>query len=201
MKKRVILASASARRKKLLEELGLEFTVIKSGVNEVFDGRRKPESIVKAIALSKAEAVAGKVSGRGEYGNSLIIGADTIVVAGPDGSFPGKVIGKPETPGAARAILKGLSGTTHYVYTGLAVLDNSSGRSVTGSEMSTVRMKELSGEEIESAAERHLDKAGAYGIQEKNDAFVTLVDGPFDNVVGLPVGKLRQLLKEFGLVI
>ncbi len=201
MTKTIILASASVRRKKILEDLGLEFKVIRSDVEERIDKSLKPEVIVKNLALNKAEDVTGKILAQGLCGEALVVGADTIVVAGLEDDHPMKIVGKPGTPEDARNMLKTLSGTTHHVFTGIGVVDTVSGKKLTGFEMSVVRMKKLSDQEIESASSRHLDKAGAYGIQEKDDAFVTLISGPYDNVVGLPVERLRQMLAELGVSI
>jgi septum formation protein len=200
MNRKIILASASARRKEILEGLGLEFTVMVSNAAEEVDNSLKPGDIAMSIALIKAKSVYKKVSEAKDCGNAIIIGADTIVVAGSEDDPGRRIIGKPETAEAAGSMLRSLSGTVNYVYTGLAVIDSNSHKNITGYEKSTVRMKELSEQEINSAAARHLDKAGGYGIQEKDDAFVTLVDGSYDNVVGLPTKKLKQILGEFGIM-
>ena len=191
--KKIILASASPRRRELMKELGIDFIVVKSRVKEV-SGVGKPADIVKYNALKKAVFVSGLKTVRKKYKDAVIIGADTIVVIETKGSR--RIIGKPKNRPDARRILGMLSGTTHSVYTGLAVKDLSSGRVITGYEKSRVTMRKLGRREMEKAVKRHMDKAGAYGIQEKGDRFVRMVKGPVDNVVGLPCKKLSAMLKK-----
>ena len=201
IKKKLILASGSPRRKKMFEDLGIEFEIIKSGVDEIILKNAMPETVVVENALLKANAVFKNISGRKEYSNAVVIGADTIVVMGDGKKSRFEIIGKPESGDDARRILRSLSDSVHYVYTGLAVIDVSSGKKLTGYGKSTVRMKKLSSDEIEGAAVKHLDKAGAYGIQEEEDAFVTILEGDKDNVVGLPMNKLRELLNKIGVYL
>jgi len=191
--KKIVLASASRRRREILKSLGLDFTVIPSRIREKEDLTLKPELVVQKIALRKAESVAQKLRiKRNAPGNTVVIGADTIVV------LPrGDIVGKPHGRAEAREILGKLSGTTHYVYTGIAVMDVKATKKITDYEKSVVKMKKLTSTEIEESSQKHLDKAGSYGIQEKKDVFVTLVSGTFDNVVGLPVKKLEKALGEF----
>lgn len=185
----------------MFEDLGIEFEIIKSGVDEVTLKDAMPETVVVENALLKANEVFKNVSGRKEYSNTVIIGADTIVVLGDGKESRFEIIGKPESGDDARRILRSLSNNIHYVYTGLAVIDISSGKKLTGYGKSTVKMKKLTSAEIEKAAVKHLDKAGAYGIQEEEDAFVTILKGDKDNVVGLPMRKLRELLEKIGVDI
>ena len=184
--KKIILASASPRRSELLKKWGVPFTVNPSHVNEMTD-RVRPFAIVKELALRKADSVARGLDA------GIVIGADTIVV------LRGKIIGKPRDPGHAEKILGRLNGTRHKVYSGVAVVDAASGKRAVAYEVSTVTMRPLSREEIKRVSTKHLDKAGAYAVQENSDAFVEKIEGEYFNVVGLPYGKLRSLLKPYGI--
>ncbi|OGS36381.1 MAG: septum formation protein Maf [Elusimicrobia bacterium RIFOXYB2_FULL_49_7] len=186
--KSVILASASPRRRELLKSCGLRFSIMPGNVDED-SSLKKPSFIVRELAARKAMAVA-KQARRG-----IVIGADTIVV------FRGSIIGKPEDERDAMRILSLLNGTFHRVYSGIAVVDAGSGRMKTDYDVSAVKMRALSKDEIKRFSKKHLDKAGAYAVQETGDAFVERIEGDYFNVVGLPLGKLRKLLKSFGIVL
>ena len=186
--KSVILASASPRRRELLKSCGLRFSIMPGNVDED-SSLKKPSFIVRELAARKAMAVA-KQARRG-----IVIGADTIVV------FRGSIIGKPEDERDAMRILSLLNGTFHRVYSGIAVVDAGSGRMKTDYDVSAVKMRALSKDEIKRFSTKHLDKAGAYAVQETGDAFVERIEGDYFNVVGLPLGKLRKLLKSFGIVL
>jgi len=186
--KTVILASASPRRRDLLESCGLSFSIIPANVSE--DTRlKKPSFIVRQLAIRKAMAVAKEVR------QGIVIGADTIVV------FKGSIIGKPEDERDAMRILSLLNGTYHRVYSGIAVVDAASGRMKVDYDVSAVKMRVLSKDEIKRFSKKHLDKAGAYAVQETGDAFVERIEGDYFNVVGLPLGKLRDLLKSFSVIL
>lgn len=187
---KIILASASPRRKEILESLGIDFSAVSPSIEET-SFHKRPSFIVRDIAAQKASSVAARLNDK----NAIIISADTIVVC------RGEIIGKPSTRAAAARILKKLSGTTHKVYTGVAVLDVAKNRLLLDYEVSKIKMRRLSAGEITSVAGKHLDKAGAYAIQEKNDAFVEKIDGDYFNVVGLPVKILTAMLKKAGVAI
>lgn len=180
----IILASVSPRRRQLLKEIGLKFTIIPSRVKEKIYHHLSPAQIVKKLALLKASDVAQRVK------SGIIIGADTIVVR------RGEILGKPRNPQHAREILDKLSGTIHYVYTGVAVIDKKSGKKIVDYEKTKVKMKKLTPEEIEYHSHRHLDKAGAYAVQEEKDAFIQDLEGCYYNVVGLPTNKLKRMLNK-----
>jgi septum formation protein len=180
--KEVVLASASVRRKSLLEGMGLKVKVIPADIDERNVGAGNPEELVRKLALSKAEYVASRLD------EGLVIGADTVVVLGNE------VIGKPEDKVHASQILQKLSGTEHRVISGIAVCDVRSGVKLTDVDISSVKMRELSDEEVEEHSVLHLDKAGGYAVQEDGDNFIERVEGSFYNVVGLPVEKLRNML-------
>jgi len=182
----LLLASTSPRRKELLHRLGLKFTVIPSLVEEN-DVPGLPEEKARTWALLKAEAVARRFNGDG-----IVIGADTIVV------LDGRVLGKPRDEEDARKMLGQLSGNTHTVITGLALINTRSGLRIGEAVESKVSFRTLSDEEIDSyiATGEPMDKAGAYGIQERGAGFVTHVQGCYTNVVGLPVSCLLTSLEK-----
>ncbi len=179
------LASASPRRREILTEGGIPHVVKPADVDEsTFDGM-EPRLLVQLLAASKAAAVAKETSG-------LVLGADTVVV------LDGAVLGKPKDAEDARRMLSALSGKTHAVYTGVALLRCEDGRMRTHLEETKVTFRVLSEEEIRDyiATGEPMDKAGAYGIQGKGGALVEKTEGDFQNVVGLPLGAVRRLLKE-----
>lgn len=186
----IILASASPRRREILKMLGIPHRVVVPRVSEATD-ESDPRRLVKELAVRKARAVSRRLKSR----RCLVIGADTVVY------LKGRVIGKPRSSRHAESILEALSGSVSEVYTGVAVLDTETGKILSGAALSVVTMRRLTRAEIKSAAGRHLDKAGAYAVQEKNDAFVEKIKGDYYNVVGLPVGLLLRILKRFGVVV
>ena len=180
----VILASSSPRRIELLKQCGLKCKILPSNIKE--DTKfKKPLNIVKDLAFKKAVFVAKKLK------EGIVIGADTIVV------FKGKIIGKPKSNKDSHRILSMLNGTFHRVYSGVAIIDAKTLKSEVGYEVSRVKMRKLSKDEINNFAGKHMDKAGAYAVQEQNDAFVDKIEGDYYNVVGLPLKKLAILLKNF----
>ena len=187
--KRIILASKSYRRQKLLEKIGLSFEIIPSNVENHSQNFSSPEEMVKILSLDKARAVASKVN------DGIVIGADTIVV------FNGKILGKPKNEEDAENMLKRFSNNTHEVITGIAVIDAKNGREMVDCVKTKVTMRRLCDDEIKKyvASGEPLDKAGAYGLQDKAGVFVEKVDGCFYNVVGLPLSRLTEMLRDFGV--
>lgn len=184
----MILASVSPRRRLLLRQIGLAFRVVPSRVRETINRNHSPSRNVRRIALEKATEVAAR-SRRG-----IVVGADTIVVLGRE------ILGKPESKREARAMLSRLSGREHSVYTGFALVDIRSGRVHTDVVRTRVRFRKLTKREISEyvASGSPLDKAGAYGIQDDFGAvFVETINGCFYNVVGFPLVRFYQALKEF----
>src|SRR5690606_25523373 len=182
-----VLASRSPRRRALLERLGLPFDVRPSPSGEAWPAGMGPAEAVAQIALEKAEAVAEAAP------EALTLGADTVVV------LDGAVLGKPADPGEARAMLRRLSGATHTVYTGLALVHPASGRRVTALEATAVTFAPLTDAEVARyvATGAPLDKAGAYGIQDDHGAlFVARIEGDYYNVVGLPLHRLYRTLRD-----
>lgn len=182
-----VLASKSPRRKELLNKIGINAQVIPSNVDEDAYKGLEAEKMVMQLSFVKAADVA-----RSFRKNTFVIGADTCVC------LEGKIFGKPESIDDAKRMLEELSGKTHQVYTGYCVIDCGSGKSVSRCAVTNVTFKELTESEIEAYVEtgEPLDKAGAYGIQEKGAVFVEKIDGDYSNVVGLPLSPLYKLFKE-----
>lgn len=192
--KRLILASASPRRRELLGLIGANFMVVMSRFDEgrlshIKDGAE----YVRAAAESKAEEVARRREG-------IILGVDTDVVA-PDG----EILGKPADADAAKAMLRRLSGKTHQVYSGIAVLEAQAGGTIAKRHVEVVKtdvtFASLSEQSIAAyvATGDPLDKAGAYGIQSGGLAFVAEVRGDLSSVIGLPITPVVQILTAFGV--
>jgi septum formation protein len=182
----LVLASSSPRRRRILEGLDLEFEIDFPGTEEDIDPGETPEDLVVRLAALKAADVARR------HSEGTVLGADTIVI------IDGVMLGKPSDPADAVRMLRTISGRWHEVLTGLAVVRCSDGETVRGFERTRVLVRELTGSEIDGyvAGGEPLDKAGSYAIQECGAALVSRVDGCFYNVVGLPVVRLSQLLKE-----
>ncbi len=181
----LVLASQSPRRKKLLQEAGLSFEAVAPQIEETFDSSLPVEEVAETLAHQKALQVARLYPGR------VVLGADTLVAIGE------RILGKPEDASAAREMLGALSGSKHRVVTGICIFW-SGGKSVKTHETSWVTMRPLSQQEIEAyvASGEWEGKAGAYAIQETADRFVTCLKGAWDNVVGLPIERVRKLLAE-----
>lgn len=179
----IILASKSPRRRELMELMGLPFTVRVAQVDETMENL-PPEEAVALLSRKKAEAAR-------ETLDEIVIGADTIVV------LDGKILGKPQDATDAFRMLKFLSGRRHQVMTGVTVLLG--GQCVSVTEVTEVSFRTLTDGEILSyiASGDPMDKAGSYGIQSGGALFVDEIHGDYYNVVGLPVCRLHQILKEF----
>lgn len=188
MKKNIILASASARRISLLKEWGLEIESVPSGVDESTK-LRKPSYIVKELSYRKCKDIASKRAA------SIIIAADTIVV------LNGRIIGKPKDRHECESVLRELNGSVHKVYTGVAVIDNTNGKQSVFYDCAGVKMRKLPERELSLLFGKHMDKAGAYAVQDKDDSFVEKVYGDYYTVVGLPYIKLAGELLKFGIRI
>lgn len=181
-----ILASASARRKELLEKAGYRFSVVVSDVDEEVFGNPVPIERAKEIAMAKAMAVAK------DWPKSLVLGADTIA------QVDGDIIGKPTDVEDAERIVRKLFSKPHEVITGVAIICVSQGIEIVDADVTTVYPKAMSEEQIRG----HLDggswqgKAGAYAIQETGDEFVETLDGSMTNVMGLPMEMVSRLLER-----
>ena len=186
---RLILASASPQRAALLREYGYEFEVIIPPVHEPDElaGHPAPERQAEALSYFKARGVAELV------GQGIILAADTVV------ALSERVFGKPADRNDARRILQSLAGTTHRVITGTTLLEPSTGKRLIEHDSTAVTMRRLTEEELEQylGTGAWADKAGAYGIQDRGDAFIERIEGSFTNVVGLPMELVSQMLRSW----
>lgn len=186
--RKLILASGSSRRKELLEQIGLEFVVLPSQCEEVITST-KPEQVVQELALQKARDVAaGQTEG-------IVLGSDTVV------AYDGKILGKPATKEEAIEMLTMLQGNTHQVYTGVALVDceNLEKKPKVFYEKTSVMVYLMTEAEIQSYVDSGdpMDKAGSYGIQGAFGAYIKGIQGDYYNVVGLPIGRVYQELKQY----
>ena len=185
---KIVLASQSPRRQDLLGQMGLEFTTRSPQIDEdAFQGR-DARDLVQTLSREKARWVAAQLPG-----DPIVIGADTVVVR------DGTILGKPKEPADARAMMASLSGRTHQVYTGVTVCQGD--KVVTQAEETQVTFRPLTQQEIACyvATGEPMDKAGAYGIQGLGGLLVAGIQGDYHNVVGLPVCRLGQILRDFGV--
>ncbi len=192
MKHQIILASASPRRKELLTQIGLPFTVQAACGEEKCEARLLQKQ-VEELSFHKAMEIAEKTEGA-----AVVIGADTLVF------FRGKPLGKPRDEKEAALMLKALQGQTHQVYTGVTLIwhQGKSLRQMSFHERTDVSVWPMTDEEIEEYVKsgEPMDKAGAYGIQGLFARFIRRIEGDYNNVVGLPVGRLYQEMKLEGLL-
>jgi septum formation protein len=185
----IILASNSPRRKDLLRQIGIDFSIDPADVDERVLPNEVPEGYAVRVALDKARLAASRaVAG-------IVIAADTIVVVDDE------ILGKPVNASDAERMLRMLSGKVHRVITGLAVMDAATGMTLTRTSITHVWFRRLAPQEIASyiATGEPLDKSGAYGIQERGALLVDKIDGCYFNVVGLPLSLLGELLRGFGI--
>lgn len=179
----LILASASPQRRRLLRKAGMRFKIVPSGVGENCR-ERNPRRLVALLARRKALAVAKRRPG------DVVLGADTLVVC------RGRIIGKPRNRAHARRILMLLNGSWQRVYTGVAVAARGGKRVRSAVVVSRVKARRLSEGELARYAGKHLDKAGAYAVQDHGDPFIERIEGPVDNVIGLPVEAAKELIAK-----
>ena len=177
---RIILASNSPRRRELLAQMGVDFSIDVPDIDE--HDASTPQDTVRALALQKARAVAARHAGE----RAVILSADTVV-------FAGEILGKPRDREDARRMLTLLQGRWHEVYTGVCALHVPDGRHEVRVECTRVRFAPLTGEPM--------DKAGAYAIQGRAGMFVERIKGSSSNVVGLPMATVRELLMAFGVLL
>jgi len=191
MTPKIILASNSPRRRELLTQIGLSFTVSPADADERVMPGESPEAYAVRVALDKARIAADRAR------EGLVIAADTIVVVGDS------VLGKPADARDAEDMLALLAGKEHRVITALAVMDAGTARSVTRTSVTKVWFRDLTTREIEAyvATGEPMDKAGAYGIQERGALLVDRIEGCYSNVVGLPLSLLGEMLREFGVIL
>lgn len=185
--RRIILASASPRRHQLFKLLFENFEVIESKINEDLVTDIEPLLLVQKLACLKAQEVAAQIP------DGIIVGADSIVV------IENKILGKPTNPTQAREMLASLSGKSHEVYTGIAVIEKPSNQMQMTGIMTTVTFRTIENREIERYIEigNPYDKAGAYGIQNEAAIFIEKISGCYYNVMGFPVNAVYQVIKPF----
>jgi septum formation protein len=186
---KLILASASPRRGAILESAGIAFERRAVEIDEFPLPGESPEACVIRLAEEKARQAARDVAG-----DAFVVGADTLVV------FNGEMLAKPASEDDARRMLQMLSGRTHRVITGVVALRLPDGPIARAAETTNVTFAPLTDREIDDyiATGEPMDKAGAYGIQERAGRFVTRIDGCYFNVVGLPLARLYAMLRELG---
>lgn len=190
MVKKIILASASPRRRELLEQIGLKFSIFVTDADESKTDKNLPVDLyVEEVAMAKAAAAASALK---DEKNALIISADTVVY------HNGKIMGKPKDEENAASMLSELSADVHEVYTGFCIMRVSDGFSVAGCECTKVYFNQLTPETIKGYIKsgEPMDKAGAYGIQGKGALLVNKICGDYFNVVGLPLSRLALTLKK-----
>jgi septum formation protein len=189
--KTIILASASPRRKELLEKIGLRFEVEPSNYEEYIYSGLEPHELAQKISLGKAGVIASK------YKNAIVIAADTFMV------FGSQILGKPHTENEARKMLEAVNGKPHSVITGFSIIDSGIDKTLSRSVETKVYIKKLTLAEISAyvKSKEPLDKAGAYAIQGLGAVIVEKIEGDYFNVIGLPLSALTVALKEFGINI
>ena len=180
----LILASKSPRRIELLKTLGKKFDIIPSQCAEK-SVQKRPSYRVTDLATQKAFDVAKK------YPNAVVIGADTLVFC------KGEIIGKPKSKKDALRILNKLNGSWQSVYTGVCIMQLSTHKMMYGYEVSKCKARKLSAKELSHLAGKHMDKAGAYAVQDEQDPFIERIVGSRSNVVGFPTEFFQKLFKEF----
>ncbi len=186
----IILASSSPRRRELLSQAGIPYTVMPADVDEEnVQLYGSPERKAEQLAFMKALDVVNKLD------SGLVLGADTVVVCDDE------VFGKPVDEDDARRMLYKLNAREHLVITGIALLDAKKGSARIGHEVTKVRFAKLTDAEIEGyiSSGEPFDKAGAYAVQGKGALLVDGIDGCYTNVVGLPLRKLAAFLREYGV--
>lgn len=186
----LILASKSPRRRQLLEQMGLQFRVLTAEADETMDPAKPVDQEIGRVSRLKAEAVRPQVQAE-----DVVIAADTLVCV------DGKRLGKPGTTQEAEQMLRQLSGRHHTVMTGVSVSRGT--RTETFTELTHIHFRALSETEIRAyvATGEPMDKAGAYGIQGLAGLFVSRIDGDYYNVMGLPICRLTQVLRSFGIPV
>ncbi len=189
---KLILASASPHRKKLLKLLGVPFRVKTSQIQEIFKAKANCADLVKMNALLKARDVARRLK------EGIVIGADTLVEVGNK-----KIVGKPRDLAHAKRMLKEISRRPQSVFTGVAIIDARTKKEMVDFEKTTIEMYPLSDKEIDDYY-RHvspLDKSGGFEIQHRGALYLKRIEGCYFNVVGLPIARLYRMLKKFGVLI
>jgi septum formation protein len=186
---KLILASASPRRAEILRDAGIAFTVMSSAVDETSIPGESPHELVERLAVAKAELVAARA-----VGPAIVLAGDTVV------AIDDHVLGKPRSAEDARRMLRQLSGRTHSVVTGIALIRLPDGERTSLVETTLVHFAQLSEEEIARylATDEPFDKAGSYAIQGRAGRYIPRIEGCYFNVVGLPLARVTQALTQLG---
>lgn len=184
MNKKLVLASQSPRRRELISLLGVPFAVVGPMCDEIYHPELSIDKQIESIAHDKARSVLA------DHEDNIVIGSDTVVVC------DGEILGKPQDENDAKRMLRQLSGKTHAVITGVAIL--SSNHEEVYSVNTLVTFNEMSDDEIDSyiASREPMDKAGAYAIQGKGSLFIRNIEGDYYSVMGLPVSSIYKRLNE-----
>jgi septum formation protein len=187
--KRIILASTSSRRKEILSKVKLSFEVMESDYKEDMSLDMSPIELSKWLSFNKAKVVADKNK------DAVVIGADTFIV------FKEKLLGKPKTEKEAKEMLTMLSGKEHEIITGVTIIEKD--HSISFHEIVKVFMENITQENIDKyiATGEPMDKAGAYALQEMGAIFIKKIDGDFYTAMGLPLKRIVEELKDFGIDI
>jgi septum formation protein len=187
--KQLILASGSPSRKEILEKTGISFSVMVSDYDEDMTLKMKPADLAIHLSRGKAEEVASK------YKNAIILAADSFAV------FKGDLLGKPHTTENAKTMLSTLSGQCHSFITGFTIIDSDSGKQYSDIDETKVYFRKLTLDEINGYLEKEnvLNNAAAYRIQDLGAALIERIDGNYTNVMGLPLAKISEALKDFGI--
>ena len=182
----IILASASPRRKEILENANVKFKIMASSIEELTLDSESPCQMVMRLAFEKCIDIASRQK------SDLVISADTIVV------LDNTILGKPKDEIEARKMITSLSGRTHQVITGISLINLDNNKKIIDYVISNVKFKKLSEEDINDyiRTRESLDKAGAYGIQGYGALLVEEIQGDYFNIVGLPISRLSDLLKK-----
>lgn len=195
----LVLASSSPRRRELIRFLGLPVEILASDVDETVQEGLEPAAVVEELSLRKAQAVAEQLPGLtpGAEGRSIVVGSDTIVV------LDGRILGKPSDRAEAVDMLSRLQGRSHLVYSGVACIDTSDGRTVVRHSRTQVHMKPLQLAQIERYVDtgEPMDKAGSYGIQGLGATIIDGIEGDYFTVVGLPLSLLSSMLAELDIPV
>ncbi len=191
MKRKIILASTSPRRKELAGQMGLEFEVIPSNYEENMNQNLSSKELAKTLAYGKAKEVATRVN------KGIVIGIDTFVV------LEGKKMGKPKNKEEAFLMLKKTSGKTQKVYSGVAMIDCENGKELKDCAITELKFRKMSDEEIKKYIEtgEPMDKAGAYAVQGLSSIFIEKINGCYHNIVGFPIYTIYKNLKKLGVNI
>lgn len=188
---KIILASASPRRKELLSIFDVDFDIFTSNINEIVRSNEDPKQVSMSLAFQKALDVSSKFNS-----HEIVLAADTIVYK------DNRILGKPKNSEDAMNMLKALNGSIHSVITGIALIEAGTNKKIVDYCETKVKFRQMSHEKIESYIRtgEYKDKAGSYAIQGYGSVLVEWIEGSYSNVVGLPIAKVDDLLgKHFGL--